>query len=264
MAVKSQWNQSNLELSSSKKLRIAPPKMKPSSQGPATYIIQKSSSDPSLFRSNKAVDGVNDTDIFQCTHTTDNNIMWWLVDLEALYQIHSVILLNRDVFSERLQNFTVDVFEKDPKLEPSFPETFGRICAQQVDPLGAAQWTEFNCRNGPIAGQFVRIVKYGFGALSLCEVRVFENPLSTAFRSTFRHVPNTKSLSESREALGVYSTPMQCGLTLWQRLHLNAFHFNKSSGYCEGYSTESGSHSSANDQDWDCFIEISDEEVTDI
>ncbi|GFN85637.1 fucolectin-like [Plakobranchus ocellatus] len=184
--------------------------------------------------------------------------MWWLVDLEDSCQIHSVALLNRDEFSYRLQNFTIDIFRKDPRLEPTFPENSGQICAHQVDPVGASQWVELDCNNGPVTGQFVRIVKRSFEALTLCQVQVFGYSWSVKTRSTYRHVPNTKSLSEPREVLGVFSTPMQCGLTLWRRLHLNAFHFNKNSGYCEGYSTESGSHSSANDQVWDCFIEISD------
>ncbi|GFN83868.1 hypothetical protein PoB_001037400 [Plakobranchus ocellatus] len=57
--------------------------------------------------------------------------------------------------------------------------------------------------------------------LDLSCVRVLKYPHLVKFRSTVGHVANTKYLSESHKALGMFSSPMQCGLTLWQRLHLN-------------------------------------------
>ncbi|GFN83873.1 fucolectin-like [Plakobranchus ocellatus] len=145
---------------------------RPTAQGPETFTNELSRNTPSLYLSNKAVDGNADGTLYShCSHTIDAPIMWWLVDLEDSCQIHSVALLNRDESSYRLQNFTIDIFRKDPRLEPTFPENFGQICAHQVDPVGASQWVELDCNNGPVTGQFVRIVKRSFEALTLCQVK---------------------------------------------------------------------------------------------
>ncbi|GFN83874.1 F5/8 type c domain-containing protein [Plakobranchus ocellatus] len=190
---------------------------KPTAQGPATW---NNDHDPSLYISSKAVDGKVDlTSTNHCTHTTNADLTWWLVDLGVSSPIHRVAVLNRDAYSDRLRNFTIDVFQSDPKLEPIFPGNVGEICARQVDPVGSSQWVEFDCNNGSVIGRFLRLIKFGFRSMSLCEVRVLKDLCAMESRNTYRHVPNTKSLSESREVLGVFSTPMQCGLTLWQRNH---------------------------------------------
>ena len=149
---------------------------KPTAQGPATWI-NPAYSDPTTHKSENAVDGIEDTEVVYCTHTTEAKLMWWMVDLQATYRIYRVAVLNRDSMSYRLQNFTIDVFMNDPRAEPDFPVTLGNICAYRKDPVGVSQWAELNCDPRPIIGRFVRVVKSGYEQLTLCEVRFVETQL---------------------------------------------------------------------------------------
>ena len=145
-------------------------------QGPGTRVTNRSVVDPSVYTSQKAVDGNNSTNRLDCTATDtdfspDITIQWWLVDLGAPYYIHMVALLNRENFHDRLQNFTVDLFLEDPRMGSGFPKTLGTICGNRTAPVGQGQWAEFTCQSGPVLGRFVRVVKWFKRWLSLCEVR---------------------------------------------------------------------------------------------
>ena len=149
---------------------------KPTDQGPGTFVDLGITQDPLFFQSSNAVDGGDSTSWFFCANTKNNNPNWWLVDLQATYQIHRVDLLNRDgMYYPRLQNFTVDIFEQDPRSLPGFPDTSGKICIYHKGVVGESQWAELNCNPGALTGRFVRVIKWGFEHLTLCEVRYRES-----------------------------------------------------------------------------------------
>ena len=142
---------------------------KSTAQGPGTW------SDPTLYKSDNAVDGIEKTEAMYCTHTSYANIMWWMVDLQAIYRIYRVAVLNRGSFEYRLQNFTIDVFMNDPRADPDFPGTLGNICAYRNIPVGVSQWAELTCDPRPSIGRFVRVVKTGYEHLTLCEVSLLNH-----------------------------------------------------------------------------------------
>ena len=144
---------------------------KPTAQGPETWSETDYQSIPSSFQSLKAVDGVDDTLGAKCAHTVGEGPKWWLVDLLGEYKIYTVAVLNRDTFSYRLQNFTVEIGNQDPRNMPGFPETVGQICFHHRSVVGGAEWAELDCASGFLTGQFVRVVKWGYEHLTLCEVR---------------------------------------------------------------------------------------------
>ena len=137
---------------------------KPTDQGPNPW---------SNCPSSNAVDGDHSISLYYCTHTaTDGDPKWWMVDLQDNHWIRSVSVLNRgDCCAERLQNFTVDMFLEDPRTMPGFSNTMGKICAHRTAAIGSGSWYELYCEPEPVIGRFVRVIKWGFGALTLCEVR---------------------------------------------------------------------------------------------
>ena len=144
---------------------------KPTAQGPGTYGNAFPHDDPTIYTSCQAVDGIESTNHVKCTHTHSGNPMWWMVDLQATYQVHSVAILNRDVCSSRLQNFTVDTFLEDPRTVPGFPGNYGKICSYRKTEVGASQWVELDCDSTFVTGRFLRVIKWGYEHLTLCEVR---------------------------------------------------------------------------------------------
>ena len=145
---------------------------KPTSQGPARHINHLSRKDPAVFASPKAVDGREVSDNKECTQTVSTEfITWWMVDLQAEYKISEVALLNRKTIGRRLKNFTVDIFLEDPRRTMGFPETLGRVCAHQDRAVGGSTWAELSCDSGSLIGRYVRVIKWGYGNLALCEVR---------------------------------------------------------------------------------------------
>ena len=136
---------------------------KPTDQGPGTEIGHKGY---------KAVDGIETDNWHGCTQTTKAKVTWWMVDLLAVYKIHSLAVLNTDRYGGLLQNFTVDIFMTDPRELPGFPDISGEICAYHKSSVPDSQWAELNCTSASSIGRFVRVIKRGFYHLALCEVRM--------------------------------------------------------------------------------------------
>ena len=150
---------------------------KPTDQGPRTFFNYKSARNPSYFLSSNAVDGnVSTKDTF-CAALYDDEPNWWLVDLQAPYQIYSAFVLNSNRIAPNFQNFTVDIFDQDPRLMSDFPNAVGRICLYQKSVVGASQWAGRVCNAAPLSGRFLRLVKWGFGNLVVCEVRYRESDI---------------------------------------------------------------------------------------
>ena len=141
---------------------------KPTYQGPDTLLM----SDFNRYKSGKAVDGIETDNHGWCTHTVSAQVTWWVVDLLAVYKIHSLAVLNRDTYGYRLQNFTVDIFMTDPRKLPGFPEISGKICTYHESAVPRSEWAGLKCISSSSIRRFVRVIKRGFDHLTLCEVRM--------------------------------------------------------------------------------------------
>ncbi|XP_059171839.1 uncharacterized protein LOC131952917 [Physella acuta] len=109
-----------------------------------------------------------------CAHSSVNNPGWWMVDLNGLYSVEQIVLVNRgDQYnaSATTKNFQFDVFETDPRSSPGFPMESGQVCYARVDPVGQGEKFIQNCTS-PILGRFVRYIRFTNDALSFCEVQV--------------------------------------------------------------------------------------------
>ncbi|GFR73381.1 fucolectin-related protein [Elysia marginata] len=137
-------------------------------------------SDTSVSQPRYAVDGRTLTDVwhYTCFHSSDYywiyNPHWWIVDLLRDYTIWEVKITNRNIFPERLNNFTVDIFtgSQDPRTLPNWPNNYGTICHHQPTedgPLASSETRTLPCASATF-GRYVRVVKYGYTSLVMCEV----------------------------------------------------------------------------------------------
>ncbi|GFR73355.1 fucolectin [Elysia marginata] len=145
--------------------------------------LQKPTAADSIYRVNTsiaqprfAVDGSTEPNVYKqsCFHSDNNVPSWWIVDLLRDYTIVEVKITNRDRFSYRLSNFTVDIFSgsQDPRTITNWPMNFGAVCHhQRVEDghLGASETRTLTC-NSPTSGRYVRVVKYSLEPLTICEV----------------------------------------------------------------------------------------------
>uniref|UniRef100_K1QSZ3 Fucolectin n=1 Tax=Magallana gigas TaxID=29159 RepID=K1QSZ3_MAGGI len=127
------------------------------------------------YNAEYAVDGIRETNFVEhkCTQTGDGDTNpWWTVDLQAVYNITSVRILNRGIDkygdrSDRLGDVTVTVGLT--KSDVSIP------CGFFAGPGTASQLVVIDCPTLP-QGRFVKISKTT-EALTLCEVDVFVVPV---------------------------------------------------------------------------------------
>ncbi|XP_019630365.1 PREDICTED: fucolectin-1-like [Branchiostoma belcheri] len=130
-----------------------------------------SSSAPASWGPEKAVDGFSGTTVSggdECTHTDNVYQPWWKVDLEDIYTVNRVSVLNRgDCCGERLRNFMVRIgLNEDFTRNDQFRETY-----TATPPNGA---TVVVYCDKPMAGRYVSIQLIGRSDhLQLCEVDVF-------------------------------------------------------------------------------------------
>nr|XP_034307097.1 fucolectin [Crassostrea gigas] len=143
----------------------------------SNIALGKPAKQSSTFDNNTAkyaVDGNRGTDLIEdrCSHTGDSDIdtnPWWLVDLQAVYYIKTVRILNRGMdkygkdVSHRLQNVTVTVGVTESNVNT--------LCGFFPGPGTLAQLVVIDCPTST-KGKFVRISK-PTEALTLCEVDVF-------------------------------------------------------------------------------------------
>ena len=106
-----------------------------------------------------------------CAFTAANNRNWWFVDLLATYQIHRIQMLNTRDVADGLRNITVDIFDQDPTSLSGFPDSLGQICSRTTQNVSLSQWLRLDCQPGFREGRFVRVIKWGYQFLTLCEVR---------------------------------------------------------------------------------------------
>lgn len=131
---------------------------------------QQSSTHPP-FVAELAVDGNRSTDIYDnsCSQTNQPQNSWWRVDLQAVYHIIRVRLLNRGMdkfgqdLSGRLRNVTVTVGRTEFSLNTT--------CGFFSGPGTLSQLVVIDCP--PVtSGRYVKVSILG-GYLTLCEVDVF-------------------------------------------------------------------------------------------
>lgn len=119
-----------------------------------------------------AVDGTRGADLIEdkCSHTgSGDKNPWWMVDLQAVYYIKTVRIVNRGMdrngidVSHWLQNVTVTVGVTESAVNT--------LCGFFPGPGTLAQLVVIDCPTSP-HGRFVKISKTT-EALTLCEVDVF-------------------------------------------------------------------------------------------
>ncbi|XP_055874568.1 fucolectin-like [Biomphalaria glabrata] len=156
----------------------------------------------SLYRTNyayRAVDGNNDGNYYNghCQHTNPEYSPWWMVDLLGQFTVEQITLTNReDMFSRRLRNFTIDIFEQDPRQLVDFPNITGQVCYNQSNPLNGGVYN-FSC-SYPIVGRYVRIILRpgATETLHICEMEVLVGS-SCVEQINFKRKVNTKLQSTS-------------------------------------------------------------------
>ncbi|KAI8779706.1 fucolectin [Biomphalaria glabrata] len=147
------------------------------------------------------VDGNYDPNAFNnhCQHTHEFYNPWWMVDLCGQFVIEKIQLTNRqDVYlgkqmAYHLRNFFIEIFPKDPRQYANFPNVYGQVCYQQVEPLGPATFN-FTCPS-PIVGRYVRIIMRNnvSEVLHTCEMEVLVSSASQE-EIYFKKQKNTKLL----------------------------------------------------------------------
>ncbi|KAK7116128.1 hypothetical protein V1264_001867 [Littorina saxatilis] len=113
-----------------------------------------------------------------CSHTNEPPVAgvrtWWQVDLEACYDISSVIITTSvDCCADRLHDFDVDVYDKDPEM---YPDATAQRCYHYVGSIPTGATEDLVCENRPIRGRVVRVTNAPGYVLSLCEVQVMAVP----------------------------------------------------------------------------------------
>ena len=101
--------------------------------------------DHTSHKSHTFVDSIQTDNWYESTQTTKAKVTWWVVDLLAVYKIHSLAVLNRNTQGKRLQNFTVDIFMTDPRKQNLRMPHSG-----------------LKCNSGSLIQQFVKGIKRGF------------------------------------------------------------------------------------------------------
>ncbi|XP_070555887.1 uncharacterized protein [Ptychodera flava] len=123
-----------------------------------------------------AVDGNTDSNWSSksCTHTLQEQNPWWKVDLQNIYKVDEVVIINRkDCCSERLEGAIV-------RVGSSSDITSNTQCGNTVTSheISKSITTTFDCSDG-INGRYVSVQLEGRNQfLTLCEVEVYGTLLS--------------------------------------------------------------------------------------
>ncbi|XP_046550687.1 uncharacterized protein LOC124260418 [Haliotis rubra] len=118
---------------------------------------------------------------------------WWQVDLEAYSEVFEVAVTSRsDCCPERLHDFTVEVFRKNPATSTGAGSALCGIYNGAVTEPGKTASVE--CI-GSVRGRYVRLrgTKDGEGDLQFCEVKVFGSIITDGRYNLARGKPATAS-----------------------------------------------------------------------
>ncbi|GFR96826.1 fucolectin-like [Elysia marginata] len=204
---------------------------KPTLQGPNTHRYLDH-----FYKSSFAVDG-NPSSLFpDCAGVDTADIMWWIVDLTRSRKIHAVRILPRQDSSYSLENFTIDMFDDDPRLTSGFPRNFGQICASQIDKIGPGKWTGLSC-TAIMKKRFVRIVKHGNSHMALCEVEILAEELDESTGQAYKIKPKTAATVDAKTYVGQFPTAMYCAVALFDDNEPNGFQFDTETRQCFVFQT---------------------------
>ncbi|KAK6187443.1 hypothetical protein SNE40_005473 [Patella caerulea] len=123
-----------------------------------------------------AVDGNRNSDAFQlsCSHTAGGDNPWLQVDLERIYNITSVTIVNRGDHREitygRMVDISILVYESDPTNTPATP---GPVICKFIPGIFGMTSRTFEC-DDVTEGRYVRINKNS-EILDVCELEVTGN-----------------------------------------------------------------------------------------
>ncbi|XP_053383787.1 fucolectin-3-like [Mercenaria mercenaria] len=101
---------------------------------------------------------------FMCATTNSEQNNWWMVNLEHIYILSKVVILNRsDCCSNRLSKLAITVGETESNMH---------MCATYDGPGGKGELVNITCQTS-VSGQFVKIRQSDSSYLQLCEVGVY-------------------------------------------------------------------------------------------
>lgn len=131
---------------------------------------QSSNHYPSMGLASEATDGNTSTTWPRCTHTSNTNKPWLVVDLQvAEARITSVTLWNRDVAPGRLSNFEIRIGKKEPPQSGPWNGAAADLCATHYGALPSGPST-IRC-NQPMLGRYVTVQLMGTNYLTICELQ---------------------------------------------------------------------------------------------
>jgi len=139
---------------------------------------QSSSFPDNVIKANAAVDGNTNSDYggSSCTHTTGtaNEQGWWAVDLGQETTIGHVRITNRNVASERLNNFYVGLTNVSPWTCPPLLNQ-SSICKFYYGNFPANGPTAVYCDCNVAAGRylFVQLTSTTNSYLTICELEAY-------------------------------------------------------------------------------------------
>ncbi|XP_005102072.1 fucolectin-like [Aplysia californica] len=184
----------------------------------------------------RAVDGDKDPEYKHgsCAHTTLKGAQkvpaWWMVDLQKQFQVHAINISNRNVYSERMQNFSVYVKRDNPMSDSEFPKEsrLGELCLHRQLVI-AASTTELLSCSSPVTGRYVTVYKFGFGPLVMCELEVLAEAAAEAGenRPAGMHYLNIKRRMKSLQSPFIFKSGLRslldCAATCSKEKEQRAF-----------------------------------------
>ncbi|XP_055896055.1 uncharacterized protein LOC129928050 [Biomphalaria glabrata] len=129
-----------------------------------------------------------------CMHTNNEHAPWWIVDLLGQFEVQQIKLYNRNedyISAIRVKNFTLDIFDEDPRQLANFPTITGHLCYNQTDPLETTPLL-VNCRTS-ILGRYIRLSMTTDvnNPLHICEMEVLVSSSNYEIIN-FNKIMNTK------------------------------------------------------------------------
>ncbi|XP_030835557.1 uncharacterized protein LOC578177 isoform X2 [Strongylocentrotus purpuratus] len=164
--------------------RPPPPTQAPSgpipvSRGKPAFQSSTHTSGGIMANAGLAVDGNPNPSFDQgsCSRTQSRANSWWYIDLEAAYDVTTVVIVNKDVQGERLRGAMVTIGSS--ATDPSTRTQCGRITRTMTNAASRTphQRIRIDCPS-PIRGQYVHIGSPRKDYLSFCEVEVYGRPSS--------------------------------------------------------------------------------------
>ncbi|XP_069108007.1 uncharacterized protein [Argopecten irradians] len=142
-------------------------------------LNKRTNQSSTFYDSQRAVDGdkINNSfkeSMFSCSHTKENDdIHWWMVDLNCTAKIVNVTVTNRKASERRLTDFEINVSNSSHRNTTSRRWLNSILCYYKADIVPDDKTMTFPCTR-TVTGQFVQIIKRNKTKLplTLCEVEV--------------------------------------------------------------------------------------------